>query len=91
MHLVERHLVGKELRAFLENAELGGAPEVIVAELIGREAVIAHPQIGQRAREGIGACEPARDDTRQVVHERKLVAGRNFRMRAQRLLDHGRA
>src|SRR5579871_2213689 len=90
MHLVERHLVGEELRACFENAEFTRASEIVIAKLIGGETVVTHPKIGQRARKRIRAREPAWNDARKVLHEGQFVACRNLRMRTQDLLDHGR-
>ena len=91
MGFVERHLVGEEARAAIPDTKLFGAGEVVVAELIQHELVVAHPQIGQSLGILQRAAEPARPDACQIVDEDEFVAGRNQWMRCQRLLDHGGA
>jgi len=55
MGLVERHLVGEPAGAFLHRAELVGALQIIVAQIIQPLDLIAEPEVG----EGFGIGEGA--------------------------------
>ena len=92
MRLVERHLVGEPGGAAgCSDAELAHAAQIIVAQFVEPVAVVAHPQLGERLGIGERAVEHARHDAGDLVDQGQFVAGRDARMRRQRLLDQRRA